>query len=74
MILQGGESEKCASIPCFYLGCVFFQGVESEKCASFSRSMEAGKPVYTKASSTLADGKTNGKSDGALCYSLGGGG
>ena len=34
-----------------------FQGVESERCASFTASMEAGKPIYTKAHSTLADGK-----------------
>lgn len=31
-------------------------GVESERCASFTTSLEAGKPIYTKASSTLADG------------------
>jgi len=31
-------------------------GVESEKCASFTASLEQNKPVYTKASSTLADG------------------
>jgi threonine dehydratase len=31
-------------------------GVESEKCASFTASLEAGRPIYTKASSTLADG------------------
>ncbi|ELU10999.1 hypothetical protein CAPTEDRAFT_176201 [Capitella teleta] len=31
-------------------------GAESERCASFSTSIEAGHPVYTKASSTLADG------------------
>ena len=32
------------------------QGAESERCASFTASLEAGKPVYTKAHSTLADG------------------
>ncbi|XP_063870278.1 mucin-2-like isoform X2 [Scylla paramamosain] len=31
-------------------------GVESERCASFSGAMRAGKPVYVKAESTLADG------------------
>ncbi|XP_042240424.1 nascent polypeptide-associated complex subunit alpha, muscle-specific form-like isoform X2 [Homarus americanus] len=31
-------------------------GVESEKCASFSAAMKAGRPVYVKAESTLADG------------------
>ncbi|XP_069944264.1 uncharacterized protein [Cherax quadricarinatus] len=31
-------------------------GVESERCASFSAAMKAGKPVYVKAESTLADG------------------
>ncbi|CAH1774898.1 unnamed protein product [Owenia fusiformis] len=31
-------------------------GVESEKCASFTASLEAGKPVYVNAASTLADG------------------
>mgnify|MGYP003574266398 CR=1 FL=1 len=31
-------------------------GAESERCASFTTSMEAGRPVYTKAASTLADG------------------
>ena len=34
----------------------YFQGVESEKCKSFSAAMDAGKPVYTKAESSLADG------------------
>ena len=36
---------------------LYGQGVESERCASFTASLEAGKPIYTKASSTLADGK-----------------
>ncbi|XP_071117070.1 L-threonine ammonia-lyase-like [Haliotis cracherodii] len=31
-------------------------GVESEKCASFAAALNAGKPVYTKITSTLADG------------------
>ncbi|XP_013413601.1 uncharacterized protein LOC106175947 [Lingula anatina] len=31
-------------------------GVESERCCSFSNALKAGKPIYTKASSTLADG------------------
>ncbi|XP_076440664.1 L-threonine ammonia-lyase-like isoform X2 [Babylonia areolata] len=31
-------------------------GVESEKCASFSASLQAGHPMYTKSQSTLADG------------------
>uniref|UniRef100_T1JBN4 Serine racemase n=1 Tax=Strigamia maritima TaxID=126957 RepID=T1JBN4_STRMM len=31
-------------------------GVEPESCASFKAAYEAGKPVYTKASSTIADG------------------
>ncbi|XP_074641812.1 L-threonine ammonia-lyase-like [Tubulanus polymorphus] len=31
-------------------------GVESERCPSFTTSLKAGKPTYTKASSTLADG------------------
>ncbi|XP_025111403.1 uncharacterized protein LOC112574492 [Pomacea canaliculata] len=31
-------------------------GVESERCASFSAALKAGKPVYTKSCSTLADG------------------
>ncbi|OWF34823.1 uncharacterized protein LOC110443690 isoform X2 [Mizuhopecten yessoensis] len=31
-------------------------GVESETCPSFSAAMKAGKPVYTNATSTLADG------------------
>jgi threonine dehydratase len=31
-------------------------GVESEQCASFSEAMKAGRPVYTKALPTLADG------------------
>ncbi|PNF22306.1 L-threonine ammonia-lyase [Cryptotermes secundus] len=31
-------------------------GVESVRCASFSRALEAGKPVYTPIESTLADG------------------
>ncbi|XP_071550574.1 uncharacterized protein [Panulirus ornatus] len=31
-------------------------GVESERCASFSAAMKAGRPVYVKAESTLADG------------------
>lgn len=31
-------------------------GAESERCASFSSALKAGKPVYTKADSTLADG------------------
>lgn len=31
-------------------------GIEPERCASFKAAMEAGKPVYTKAMSTLADG------------------
>ncbi|XP_045132852.1 mucin-5AC-like isoform X2 [Portunus trituberculatus] len=31
-------------------------GVESERCASFSGAMKAGKPVYIRAESTLADG------------------
>jgi threonine dehydratase len=31
-------------------------GVESEQCASFSAAMKAGRPVYTKALPTLADG------------------
>ncbi|CAD5112637.1 DgyrCDS1851 [Dimorphilus gyrociliatus] len=31
-------------------------GVESERCASFKAALEAGKPVYTKVSSTIADG------------------
>ncbi|KAK6165469.1 hypothetical protein SNE40_022393 [Patella caerulea] len=31
-------------------------GVESERCASFSSALKEGKPVYTKASSSLADG------------------
>jgi len=31
-------------------------GVESERCASFSRALNAGKPVYTPIESTLADG------------------
>lgn len=35
---------------------VHWQGVESERCASFSQAMKAGKPVYVKAESTLADG------------------
>ena len=35
---------------------LFSQGVESERCASFTASLEAGKPVYTKTHSTLADG------------------
>lgn len=30
--------------------------MESEKCASFSGAMKAGKPIYVKAESTLADG------------------
>ena len=34
----------------------YFQGVESERCASFTASMSAGKPLYCKAASTLADG------------------
>jgi threonine dehydratase len=33
-----------------------FQGVESERCPSFTAALKAGKPVYTPASSTLADG------------------
>lgn len=32
------------------------QGVESERCASFSAALKNGRPVYTKAESTLADG------------------
>ena len=42
-----------------YVICIYFifsQGVESERCASFTAALEAGKPVYTKAHSTLADG------------------
>merc|ERR1719334_1518447 len=35
---------------------VLIYGAESVKCPSFSAAMKAGKPVYTKASSTLADG------------------
>lgn len=35
---------------------IHWQGVESERCASFSQAMKAGKPVYVKAESTLADG------------------
>lgn len=35
---------------------LLFQGVESERCPSFKASIEAGKPIYTKACSTLADG------------------
>ncbi|XP_076057757.1 uncharacterized protein LOC143035096 [Oratosquilla oratoria] len=31
-------------------------GAESERCASFSEAMKAGRPVYTKAETTLADG------------------
>lgn len=31
-------------------------GVESERCPSFTAALEAGKPVYSKSSSTLADG------------------
>lgn len=31
-------------------------GVESEKCASFSAALAHGRPTYTKAESTLADG------------------
>ncbi|XP_071953535.1 L-threonine ammonia-lyase-like [Antedon mediterranea] len=31
-------------------------GVESEECASFKASLEAGRPVYTAAGPTLADG------------------
>jgi threonine dehydratase len=31
-------------------------GVESEQCASFSAALKAGRPVYTKALPTLADG------------------
>lgn len=31
-------------------------GVESERCASFSEALKHGKPIYTKADSTLADG------------------
>ncbi|XP_064626321.1 L-threonine ammonia-lyase-like [Lineus longissimus] len=31
-------------------------GVESERCASFTASLKAGKPTYTPASPTLADG------------------
>ncbi|XP_069192650.1 uncharacterized protein [Procambarus clarkii] len=31
-------------------------GVEAERCASFSAAMKAGRPVYVKAESTLADG------------------
>jgi threonine dehydratase len=31
-------------------------GVESERCASFKAAMDAGKPVYTTAEPTLADG------------------
>ena len=33
-----------------------FQAVESEQCPSFSESLKAGKPVYTKTLPTLADG------------------
>ncbi|XP_060600742.1 L-threonine ammonia-lyase-like [Ruditapes philippinarum] len=35
---------------------VAIYGVESEKCPSFTRAMEANKPVYTETHSTLADG------------------
>ena len=38
--------------------CTILQGVESERCASFTASMEAGKPIYTQAASTIADGKS----------------
>ncbi|XP_077865591.1 L-threonine ammonia-lyase-like [Saccoglossus kowalevskii] len=31
-------------------------GVESERCASFKAALEAGRPIYTPVSSTLADG------------------
>jgi len=31
-------------------------GIEPERCASFKAAMEAGKPIYTKPSPTLADG------------------
>ena len=36
--------------------CLYLQGVESVRCASFSAALEAGHPVYTQSSSTLADG------------------
>ncbi|KAF5298753.1 hypothetical protein FQR65_LT09622 [Abscondita terminalis] len=32
------------------------QGVESERCPSFSRAIEANKPVYVEIESTLSDG------------------
>ena len=36
---------------------IYVQGVESERCASLSEAMKAGKPIYTAAKPTLADGK-----------------
>ena len=33
-----------------------FQAAESEMCPSFSAAMKAGKPVYTDAQPSLADG------------------
>lgn len=35
---------------------VLIYGAESTKCPSFSAAMQAGRPVYTKAGSSLADG------------------
>ena len=35
---------------------VLIYGAESVKCASFSAALKAGKPVYVKPGSTLADG------------------
>ncbi len=40
-----------------YIRAIWLQGVESERCPGFSRSMEAGRPVFTGAESTLADGE-----------------
>ena len=44
--------------PYYYNGChsLVLQGVESERCASFTASLEAGKPLYCKSASSLADG------------------
>ena len=35
---------------------LFFKGVEAERCASFSAALKAGKPTYTTAKASLADG------------------
>lgn len=34
----------------------YFKSAESERCPGFHNSMLNGKPTYTKAESTLADG------------------